>query len=196
MKRFLGAGLALVAILAFAVAPPQPASASVTAHCFGEAAVYAGDSLSGINNPIIDFGPLESYTIQFGHNKDCADKVSAAAASNSNFNNKTWLCQQIQHQGQYRVTAYAKVGTLNWSVAQSIFVTCTGGVQTCTCPTGWSGDNGRCAKAACQHGIHPSPPNDTKIGTWGFTWGDAFYAYGTTANGGAAHCVTSPWVGT
>jgi hypothetical protein len=207
MKRFFSAALALTALLVFGVARPAPAPAQLIprAHCFGQAAVYAGDSLSSVPNRIIDFGEVASYATQIGHNKDCEDKVSAAAALDSNFNNKTWLCQQIQHQGQYRVTAYAKVGTLNWSVAQSIFVTCSGGVTTCTCPVGWSGDNpsitggvttnGRCAKAACQHGIQPSPPNDTKIGTWGFTWGNGFYAYGSTANGGAAHCVTTPWVG-
>ena len=37
MKRFLSAGMALAAVLAFTIAHPAPASAS--AHCFGKAIV-------------------------------------------------------------------------------------------------------------------------------------------------------------
>lgn len=79
--------------------------------------------------------------------------------------------------------------------------------ETCHCPKGWlsndySGtgtvnvDGGAtnhtttaCKKMACGPlGIRPPAPNGTPIGTWGFTWGDEIWAYGTTANGGAAVC--------
>jgi hypothetical protein len=205
MKRFLSAAMAL-AILPFGIA--RPASADwFSAHCFGAAIVYQGDSVANISNPLIDFGSLASYGQQYGHDKDCADKVSAAAASNGNFNDKNWLCQHIQQRGQFRVAAYAKVGTQNYRIAQSIFVTCTGGVRTCTCPKGWTsnGDtqsdggiatDGKCKKLACNGNmVSPFPPDGTQIGNWGFTWGNSFIAWGTTANGGAAHCVTSPWEG-
>ena len=57
--------------------------------------------------------------------------------------------------------------------------------------------DGHCKKAACTGNmISPFPPNGTQIGTWGFSWGNAFYAWGTAANGGAPHCTTTPWVGT
>ncbi|MEA2719894.1 MAG: hypothetical protein QOJ39_1758 [Candidatus Eremiobacteraeota bacterium] len=206
MKRFLSAAMAFVAILTFSVATSQPAKAS-GAHCFGKAIVYVGDDAgSSINNPIIDLGQLASYNTQLGHDKDCADKVSAAAAQNANFNNKTWLCQQIQRQGSFRVSAYAAVGTRDYRVAQSIFVTCSGGVRTCTCPPGWLANttnadggvtsDGKCKKGVCVgNPVNPLPANGTPIGTWGFTWGNGFYAWGTAANGGGAHCVVSPWVG-
>ena len=205
MKRFLSAAMAL-AILVLGVSRPASATWSISAHCWGGATVYAGDSLSSLpSNPIIDFGSLASYSTQYGHNKDCEDKVSAAAASNSNFNDKTWLCQHIQQRGSFRVAAYAKVGTQQYRVAQSIFVTCTGGVRTCTCPKGWTANggsdggiatDGKCKKLACNGNmVSPFPPDGTQIGNWGFTWGNSFIAWGTTANGGAAHCVTSPWEG-
>jgi len=207
MKRFLRAALALVAILVFGVARPAPA-ASLSAHCFGKVIINVGDDAgSSISNPIINLGELASYGTQIGHDKNCEDLVSAAAASNSNFNDKTWLCQQIQRQGQFHVSAYAAVGTRDYRVAQTIIVTCTGGVKTCTCPPAWISNtsqiaggittDGACKKLACNGNmVSPVPPNGTKIGIWGFTWGSAFYAWGTAANGGAAHCVVSPWVGT
>lgn len=207
MQKLLGATLALVAILVYSVASPPPAAAAFSAHCYGKAIVYAGDDAgSSIPNPLIDFGQLATYNTQIGHDKNCEDLVSAAAASNSNFNNKTWLCQHIQQQGQFRVSAYAAVGTRDYRVAQSIFVTCTGGVKTCICPATWLSrmtnvvggvtPDGVCKKLACDgNTISPPPPNGTPIGTWGATWGNQFWAWGTTANGGAANCTTSPWQG-
>lgn len=84
---------------------------------------------------------------------------------------------------------------------------------SCTCPQGWTPNapsgiagvttDGRCKKLACQpNHITPFPPNGTPIGTpvpaygttatsWGFTWGDAFIAWGTTANGGAPTSCTT-----
>src|SRR5665213_1538988 len=188
MQRALALSMALVATIGFTLARPAPALAS--AHCFGKVIVYAGnDAGSSISNPIIDLGTLGSWGTQ-----------------NAHFNDKTWLCQQIQHQGQFRVSAYAAVGTRDYVVAQSIYVTCTGGVTTCICPATWYANvsnvlggvttDGKCKKAACDGNmVSPNPPNGTPIGTWGFTWGHAFYAWGTAANGGAAHCTTSPWVG-
>jgi hypothetical protein len=198
--------MAFLTILTFGVATSQPAKAA-GAHCFGKAIVYVGDDAgSTIPNPIINLGELASYSTQLGHDKDCADRVSAAAASNAEFNNKTWLCQQIQRQGDFRVSAYAAVGTRDYRVAQSIFVHCSGGVRTCTCPPGWLANptnvdggvtyDGRCKKEVCAgNPVRPLPANGTPIGDWGFTWGASFVAWGTAANGGGAHCVVSPWVG-
>ena len=205
MQRLFAAGMALCAVLAFTIAHPTPALAS--AHCFGKVIVYQGDDAgASISNPMIDYGQLDQWSTQIGHNKQCESDVSAAAAHDPNFNNPTWLCQHIQQQGQFRVSAYAAVGTLHYAVAQSIFITCTGGVKTCICPTGWLSNtsntaggvttDGACKRAVCDHmSIGPFPPNGTAIGTWGFTWGDGVYAWGTSANGGASHCTVTPWTG-
>lgn len=88
-------------------------------------------------------------------------------------------------------------------------VYCPAPVVDCHCPKGWLSndytgigtvnvDGGKtnrlysaCKKPVCGPlGIKPNPTNSTPIGTWGFTWEDAIWAYGTTANGGAAICDT------
>lgn len=181
--------------------------AQATAHCYCKAIIYVGDDAgSSISNPIIDLGQVGTYGIQIGHDKDCEAACSLAAAQNANFNNKTWLCQQIRRKGQTRVSAYAAVGTLHYRVAQSIVVNCSGGDTTCSCPKGWAANptnvdggvttDGKCKKLAClPDTVPPFPPDGTQIGTWGFTWGNGFWAWGSAANGGAAKCTTTPWVG-
>lgn len=64
------------------------------------------------------------------------------------------------------------------------------------CPPGWMsntsnqpGDvtgDGRCKRIAGPIIINPPPDNGTQIGSWGFTWNDRIFAYGSAANGGAA----------
>lgn len=64
--------------------------------------------------------------------------------------------------------------------------------------------DGRCKTLACQpNTVTPYPPNGMAIGTapptygtsamsWGFSWGNAFYAWGTAANGGMpTNCQTA-----
>jgi hypothetical protein len=77
-------------------------------------------------------------------------------------------------------------------------------VPECRCPAGWYsntdqkeggvilGDDG-CKKAVCNFEKSPTQPkNGTAIGDpakpWGFTWENAFYVWGTKANGGAPIC--------
>lgn len=77
-------------------------------------------------------------------------------------------------------------------------------VPECKCPAGWYsntdqkdggvilGDDG-CKKAVCNFEKSPTQPkNGTAIGDpakpWGFTWENAFYVWGTKANGGAPIC--------
>lgn len=187
-----------------------PTDAYAVAHCFCKAIQNVGPTAgTSIPNPLIDFGQLATYNTAIGHNKDCEDLCSKAASKNANFNNKTWWCQLKKVAGHHRVSAYSAVGANGiYRVAQSIEFDCTGGVTTCTCPTGWTCNgcspqveggitsDGKCKKLACQPNmIGPPPPNGTQIGTWGFTWGNAFIAWGTAANGGAPSCVTTPWAG-
>jgi hypothetical protein len=208
----LALGLAAVALVAYSGlgAAPGLAKSAPTAHCFCKAMEYIGDNIGiSLTNPLIDFGELATYGTQIGHNADCEEKCKKAAEQNTNFNNKTWLCQKIKQAGSRRVVAYFAVGTLNYRIAKDITFTCSGNVTTCKCPTGWTCNgcspqvdggwtsDGKCKKVACQgNTIPPYPPNGTPIGSWGFTWGNAFIAWGTSANGGApGNCVTSPWEG-
>jgi hypothetical protein len=206
MRKLFSAAMALIAALSFTTARPAQAI-SFTAHCFGKAILYVGDSAGkSISNPIIDFGQLATYTIKNGHASDCQGKAWNAARSDSNFMNKTWLCQQLQRHGDFRLSVYAAVGDDPYYDAGSTYATCTGGVTTCVCPAGWSANpsnvvggytsDGKCKRAVGGGiAINPLPPDGTPIGTWGFTWGNAVVAWGSAANGGAAACNTTPWQG-
>jgi hypothetical protein len=187
-------------------------AATTKAHCFCKAIENVGSTAgTSIPNPLIDFGQVATYSTPIGHNSDCENTCSGAASGNANFNNKTWWCQLLKVKGHHRVSAYAAVGKNGtYRVAQSIEFDCTGGDTICTCPKGWACNgcspqvdggitsDGRCKKLACQPDvISPPPPNGTQIGSpsWGFSWGNAFYAWGTTYNGGAPTCATTPWEG-
>lgn len=102
-----------------------------------------------------------------------------------------------------QIIAYSAVGTMEYRGAREI-----GTLQhilpvtqtTCTCPSTWYSDMNnvlggvtttKCKKLACKPiGIAPLPPNGTPVGSWGFTWGNELWAYGSNANGGAPTCVT------
>lgn len=69
--------------------------------------------------------------------------------------------------------------------------------DSCHCPKGWlanmtnvdggSSPDRKCKKQVCGP-FSPSvpPPSDgTAIGTWGFTWGDGIWVWGTSGNGGS-----------
>ena len=101
--------------------------------------------------------------------------------------------------------SYSAVGTKKYKSAQYVgqLVNTPAVIKTvCTCPAGWASNmsnvvggvtaDGKCKKevGACIS-ITPLPPNGTLIGNWGFTWGNTINVYGTSANGGAAVCVTS-----
>lgn len=210
MKKVLTLALALVASAAFIGLGAAPAFA--IKRCWCKAIKNVGDTAgTKISDPLIDFGSLATYKgWNVGQwNNDCRDKCSKAASTNASFNNKTWLCQQLKVKGHHRVSAYSAVDSAGiYRVAQSIEFDCTGGDTICKCPTGWKCNgcspqvdggitsDGKCKKLACQNNvIAPLPGNGTQVGNpaWGFTWGNAFIAWGTAANGGAPNCVTTPW---
>lgn len=60
-------------------------------------------------------------------------------------------------------------------------------------PGGFTGDQ-RCKRLAGSITISPLPADGTQISSWGFTWGNEVWAYGTAANGGAASytSITTP----
>lgn len=89
--------------------------------------------------------------------------------------------------GTYLV-AYSAVGTSAYSSAKDIGRLRNGPDAPCSCPAGWTfsrktGDlatEGRCKKLACQQ----SQMNLSS----GFSWGNAFYVWGSSANGGEPTC--------
>lgn len=189
-----------------------PRDAFASASCFCKAIINVGQTAgTTIPNPLLNLGVVATYGTAIGHNKNCEDACSLAAANNANFNDKTWWCQQINAAGPHVVSAYSAVGANGiYRVAQTITFSCTGHVTTCKCPSGWACNgcspqvdggvtsDGKCKRLACQPDlISPYPANGAQIGnpSWGFSWDNAFYAWGTAANGGAPTCVTTPWVG-
>jgi hypothetical protein len=72
--------------------------------------------------------------------------------------------------------------------------------KVCTCPQGWLSNttnvaagvtsDGRCKRLAAKPiNINPLPSDGTAVGSWGFTWGNELWAWGSTVNGGGAGCV-------
>lgn len=64
------------------------------------------------------------------------------------------------------------------------------------CPAGWLANqtnvdggvtaDGKCKKFAGTLSVTPLPPNGTQVGSYGFTWGNGLWAWGTSSNGGEA----------
>jgi hypothetical protein len=103
-----------------------------------------------------------------------------------------WLGGVFHGSGNYRFCQ--KLGTL----VNNPEVTKT----TCTCPKGWLAnttnvDGGVTADGKCKKGMCiwdkslGYPPDGTPVGTWGFTWSNGIYAWGSAANGGKATCITT-----
>jgi hypothetical protein len=108
------------------------------------------------------------------------------------------------------IRAFSAVGTKAYRPARETvsglpivigILTNTPAVTQTKCPTGWLANptnvdggvtsDGKCKKlSAIPISITPLPPNGTAIGTYGFTWQNGVWAWGTTANGGAAVSTT------
>ena len=111
-------------------------------------------------------------------------------------------CCQLGAANGTPIYAYSAVGTKTYRSGVHIGnLTNTPAVTQTKCPVGWLANptnvdggvtsDGKCKKLSAQPLlVPPLPPNGTPIGTYGFTWGNAVYAWGTTANGGAAITTT------
>ena len=160
-----------------------------------------------------DFGGICRYrAIASGKKSDCAQRctdVSQQYGTAAVQASGAAICSD-KGAGTWKVNAYSVVGASDWEnnacdTDQGFgSVTCTKIPRVCRCPAGWScngcspqvdggiTNDGKCKKLACQPDqILPFPADGTQIGdpAWGFSWGNAFYAWGTTANGGAPTCM-------
>lgn len=138
---------------------------------------------------------------------DCNTRCTTAAAKyTGNQGVAAMACPTCPNGGVVR--AWSAVGTREYKSAQQIGVLVNKPEvkqTTCTCPKGWvsNGTNQTdggvtyegpksCKKMACQAiNILPLPTNGTQLGDWGFTWGNALYAWGTPQNGGGSKCITN-----
>jgi hypothetical protein len=157
-----------------------------------------------------DFGAICKYRdIATGKKADCAERCSKAAQKYGTAAvqaSGAAICSN-KGAGTWDVFAYSVVGAKdvknNACDPDQNFgsVKCTGIPRVCKCPSGWACNgcspqvdggitsDGKCKKLACApNTITPPPANGTPIGSWGFSWDGAFYAWGTTANGGAPKC--------
>lgn len=139
------------------------------------------------------------------HNRETACSTactSAAAPSSGSAAIAACACQGGAPNGMH-INAYRAVGnTGQYDSAQQIgIIKRVAAVTQTKCPAGWASnttnvDGGVTTDGKCKklwgHIIPPppAPPNGTPVGTgnppYGFTWGNDIYAWGTTANGGAA----------
>lgn len=159
-----------------------------------------------------DFGALCRYRlIAVGKQADCSQRCTQAAAAyglSAVQSSGGAICSNMG-AGTWGVSAYSVVGASDWQnnacdTDQGFgSVTCAAIPKVCKCPAGWTcngcnpqveggiTNDGGCKKMACQPNvIKPYPADGTQVGSpsWGFSWGNAFYAWGTAANGGAPNC--------
>lgn len=104
-----------------------------------------------------------------------------------------------------QVGGWSAVGEAGYRQARTvgILVNKPAGTETvlnCQCPSNWLANltnvpggpttDVKCKKLAYKPiNISPLPPDGTQVGTYGFTWGDELWAFGSLTNGGAASCV-------
>lgn len=209
---------ALAALHQAATAPNDSATADVgpnSCHCYG---VISYSDLTNANtrrDVCFDFGELATYGTLINCSKnqsnknDCQKRVADATAALTAAQRQSiaqCLCDHGVPSGS-TIRAYAAVGTENYGAAATFrtYVNTAEVTNTvCKCPPGWLANatnvdggvtvDGKCKRGVCgpwSTATFPPPPNGTPVGTWGFTWGNGLYAWGTAANGGRAKCVTT-----
>lgn len=164
---------------------------------------------AGCNGPILkDFGSLGQYNaVVSGKQAHCSSACSTAAAQYglSGLQGQGASACNSTGSGSHKIQAFSIVGhsdtNNNACDPDQTFGTlnCTAIPVVCTCPRGWLANttnvdggvtsDGKCKKLVCaSNTVSPYPANGTPIGTWGFTWGNGFWAWGSQANGGKAVC--------
>lgn len=136
---------------------------------------------------------------------DCSKKCTDAAAPYSQPGAQKQAIQACACSGGApngaAIDAYRAVGTGQYNSAQQIGILHrTNAVTEMRCPQGWLAGStnvdggvtvdGKCKKLSATLTITPLPADGTQLGTYGFTSGNGVWAWGTQANGGAAHTVT------
>lgn len=152
--------------------------------CHCRAAFYQGTAMKALNSYQIDLGILRDFNTLLGnatdnHEEECQDLCSQAAENHPNYNDANWWCNKAGAGGKKRIVAYSKVGVRDWTIADNEYIDCcaTGGQVSCPAGSTYDGNgpgNKKCKKTVCNlAGATSLPPNNYKIGDWGFIWGNA-----------------------
>lgn len=136
---------------------------------------------------------------------DCKARCNATAASLNSIETQKiadCACAAGKPTGT-ALRGYSAVGTKAYVVANQTMGTLQNTAEvkttTCQCPAGWLSNtnvdggittDGKCKKQVGTINSTVLPPDGTAIGTWGFTWGNGIWAYGSVANGGTPICTT------
>jgi hypothetical protein len=216
MKTLTGV---IVLFLAATLTPETTGVTASTSRSMASATCFCKISMNDLTNQNSASGVLldltgavnKTYTGLFPQNDsnqtDCNTRCTNTAASyTGNQSIAASACAAGAPNGTV-IRAWSAVGTKEYKSAQQIGVLINQPQvtkTTCTCPATWACNgcspqvaggvttDGKCKKLSCQpFSISPFPPDGTQVGAWGFTWGNALYAWGTTANGGAPNCVTT-----
>ncbi|MFY9619586.1 MAG: hypothetical protein WAM70_16800 [Pyrinomonadaceae bacterium] len=160
-------------------------------------------SKGGWNSGIVhNYGVIATYgLLDVNAPGKCSKKCSDLVSGRSSIENATAVCASTNWSGGC-VRGYGYIGAIGTNNADGTAgkLICNAPVAAVTqqkCPAGWVCNgcspqvdggvtsDGKCKKLACQaNSIAPYPADGTQIGSWGFSWGNAFYAWGTSANGG------------
>jgi hypothetical protein len=160
-------------------------------------------SKGGWNSGIVhNYGVIATYGLfDVQAPGKCSKKCSDLVSGKSSIENATAVCASTNWSGGC-VRGYGYIGAIGTNNADGTAgkLICTAPVAAVTqqkCPAGWVCNgcspqvdggvtsDGKCKRLACQaNSIAPYPADGTQIGSWGFSWGNAFYAWGTSANGG------------
>lgn len=188
-------------------------SKSYDCHCFGVISFNANQvySANALDDVCLNLGILGDNLsgwpcISIGHKNTCCDRVATVVNSLTTAQIQTIAdCGCAQGiKTNTPINAYSAVGIGNYKYCASIGTLINTPAVTqisCKCPSGWLANqtnidggitaDGKCKKQVCgPFNTNTLPPNGTAVGTWGFTWGNGLWAWGTAANGGAAICTT------
>jgi hypothetical protein len=192
--------------------PPQITLPRATCYCkISKDDLWSKTSATGVLMDLTDEVDTTYGTQSENNQQECQSFCKTKAAHHfHDFTIASSACAAGVPNGT-RIQAFSAVGKKGYRAAIEIGILASGGssvTQTsCTCPPTWTCNacspqvaggkttDGKCKKVACEgNAIPPYPPDGTPIGSWGFTWGNYFVAWGTTANGGApdpTSCVTT-----
>ena len=196
-------------VLLFALMVTLAPEAEARATCFCKISCGSLTGQTSATNVVLDLTGTADMTFtglfQQNENKQQQCEARCEEVAGPYTNNPSLLpalCAQCP-SGTTTINAYSAVGTKKYRHAHLIGTLInTPPTTTCTCPPGWLSNttnvsggvvasDGRCKQSVGQISITPLPENGTPVGSWGFTWGNALYAWGTNANGGEAQCVSS-----
>ncbi len=152
-------------------------------------------STGGWNSGVVhNYGRIESYPDLFLRApKACTKACSDLVSGKSGMEDATALCATNHWVGGC-VRGYGYIGSIGTNNVDGTAgrLNCQAPVAPVTqqkCQPGWLANttnqdggvaaDGKCKRLACVPLKSPLPPNGTPLGTWGFSWGDGIWQWGS-----------------